>query len=81
MLSIQQEREGIVIKARPELVHAVMAVEAGITKGDRVIDHEGIVHFIVTSPAGFLLEDRDVTAMAISTLERFLRNRKRMSLQ
>ena len=69
------------IEIIPEFVYTVVAIEAGSAKGDRVIDHEGIVHFIVTSPAGFLLENRDVSSVAISTFEWFVRGRTRMSCQ
>ena len=80
MLARELERENVVIKILPEAIHAVVAIETGRAKGDRMRGHESQIHLTVASIASIESEGRDLALVAIVAGERFTRSRKLVAL-
>jgi hypothetical protein len=64
-----------------EAIAAVMTVQAGLAKGDGVIDHERHIDLAMTLTTGDLIEGRDIIMMTVHTKERLLLHRKLMPIQ
>jgi hypothetical protein len=78
VLSGELERKDIMVEVLSKTIDAIVAVEAGRAKGQRVRRHVPQILFTVTGIAGFQIEGRDITLMTVVADERFARSRQLM---
>lgn len=81
MFAGELERKDIVIEVLTQAIHAIMTVETGRAKGERVRGHERQIHLTVASITGLRDEGPDIAVMAIVAGERFARSRTLVTVQ
>lgn len=77
MLARNLERKDIVIEVLPKTIHAIVTIETGGTKRQRMRSHESQVYSTMAIIAGVQSEGRDVSMVTITADERPVRRRGR----